>query len=168
MLCLWRVTAICADGTCCLLLQAAFLHLLCNSSALFCPVAPSHTMHYCTGRAEDTWLQRGRLAHPCQLDTHLLPPEDGGQERQIALLFGKSFICRAAHFMKNIKQINKKRQFPQLFGSVDLRTGAKNQRSKKPPSAHSAQPSTDLWRTWWAQQQVSLADIITNVSDTAP
>lgn len=70
--------------------------------------------------------------------------------------------------MKNIKQTNKKRQSPELFGSTDLRSEEKKNYSHKPPSARSAQSSTDSWRTQLAQQQVSLADIITSVSDTAP
>lgn len=72
--------------------------------------------------------------------------------------------------MKNIKQTNKKRQSPELFGSADLRSGGKKTKTKHINLPLLIQQSLLQIpeELWLAQQQVSLADIITGVSDTAP
>lgn len=102
-------------------------------------------MRYYVGRVEDTRLQTGRIAHPCQLDTHFLPSEDKGQGRQITLLFWQVPYLQSGTFYEEHKTNKQEKTIPRaiwLCRFEKWREKTQNQ-THKPPSAHSAQCSTD-------------------------
>lgn len=153
MLCLWRVTAICADGTCCLELQAAFLHLLSNSSAP-CSIPVPLLLILRVGRAE-------RLDCPVPI-RHSLPSLWGWGSRKA----NYTHFWQVLH-LQNVKQTSKTRKGnPQCC--LALKSEGKINSHKSPLSLSAIQSLQDSWRPRPAQQQVCLADVITSLSDTSP